>query len=150
VTLSAPTEPANLEPQPSNPLSNRVPVLEVRGLGKTFAVGNSKRTVRAVDDVTFTLERGEVLGLVGESGSGKSTIARLISRLYLPSSGTVRLSGQEVPTRLSGVRLRRFRQKVQMIFQDPFSSLNPLHTVGYIVSRPLRIRLSRQFARSPD
>jgi len=133
VTLSAPIETSD------SPVQTSSPVLEVRGLGKTFAVGNSRRTVRAVDDVTFTLERGEVLGLVGESGSGKSTIARLISRLYLPSSGTVRLSGQEVPTRLGGVRLRRFRQKVQMIFQDPFSSLNPLHTVGYIVSRPLRI-----------
>ncbi len=134
MTYSVPTERSFVSAPES-----ALPVLEVQGLGKTFGVGNSKRRVRAVDDVSFTLKRGEVLGLVGESGSGKSTIARLISRLYLPSSGTVKLSGEEVPLGLSGMRLRRFRQKVQMIFQDPFSSLNPLHTVGYIVSRPLRI-----------
>ena len=132
MTLSAPIETPDLTPQPSA-------VLEVQGLTKVFRVGQGSKTIRAVDDVSFTIARGEVLGLVGESGSGKSTIARLISRLHLPSSGIVRLSGQKIPLKLSGARLRRFRGRVQMIFQDPFSSLNPLLTVGYIVSRPLQI-----------
>jgi len=134
VTHSAQIEPSTV----SGPLSAS-PVLEVQNLTKIFSVGQGRKTIRAVDDITFSIGRGEVLGLVGESGSGKSTIARLISRLYTPSSGTVRLSGQDIPLKISSARLRRFRGRVQMIFQDPFSSLNPLLTVSYIVSRPLRI-----------
>jgi peptide/nickel transport system ATP-binding protein len=83
--------------------------------------------------------RGEVLGLVGESGSGKSTIARLVARLHTPTSGTIRLAGEALPRRLRGRALTRFRGRVQMIFQDPYASLNPLHPVAYTVGRPLAI-----------
>ncbi|PYE50566.1 ABC transporter ATP-binding protein [Deinococcus yavapaiensis] len=116
-----------------------VAALELQGLTKVFKVGRAGQAVTAVNDVTLTIRRGEVLGLVGESGSGKSTIARLIARLHEPTRGTTRLSGEDVPNRMNGARLRRFRKRVQMIFQDPFASLNPLHTIGYILSRPLKI-----------
>ncbi|GGS03970.1 ABC transporter ATP-binding protein [Deinococcus sedimenti] len=124
---------------PTDPADHDPPALELRGLTKVFPVGRSGRSVVAVNDLTLTLRRGEVLGLVGESGSGKSTVARLLSRLHEPTRGEIRLNGQPVPARLGGRALRAFRGQVQMIFQDPFSSLNPLHTVGYIVGRPLQI-----------
>lgn len=113
--------------------------LETRGLTKVFKVGRAGKSVTAVNHVDLAIGRGEVLGLVGESGSGKSTIARLIGHLYEPTSGTMRVGGEEVPRRMGGARLRRFRKHVQMIFQDPYGSLNGLHTVGYILSRPLKI-----------
>ncbi|WP_264778060.1 ABC transporter ATP-binding protein [Deinococcus aetherius] len=113
--------------------------LELEGLTKVFKVGRAGKSVTAVNNVTLMIARGEVLGLVGESGSGKSTIARLIARLHEPTSGTMRLAGQEVPRHMSGGRLRKFRKHVQMIFQDPYGSLNGLNTLGYILSRPLLI-----------
>ena len=117
--------------------------LEVRGLRKVFGA-RGRPPVVAVNDVSFSIRRGEVLGLVGESGSGKSTIARLIARLHQPTSGEVRLNGQVVPLRLGGAALRTFRHHVQIIFQDPYASLNPLHPVGYTLTRPLKIhRLAR-------
>ncbi|UBV44215.1 ABC transporter ATP-binding protein (plasmid) [Deinococcus taeanensis] len=115
------------------------PTLTLSGLTKVFRVGRSGQAVTAVNDLTLQIGRGEVLGLVGESGSGKSTVARLIARLHDPTAGTTRLGGQEVPRTLRGAPLRRFRRRVQMIFQDPFASLNGLHTVGYTLARPLRI-----------
>lgn len=116
-----------------------VPALELEHLSKVFTVGRSGTKVPAVTDVTLSIARGEVLGLVGESGSGKSTVARLITRLHDPTAGTMRMDGQEIPLTLRGAGLRKFRRNVQMIFQDPFASLNPLHTVGYIVGRPLQV-----------
>ncbi|AFZ65700.1 ABC transporter ATP-binding protein [Deinococcus peraridilitoris] len=113
--------------------------LELRGLTKVFRVGRSQQPVTAVNNLTLSIKRGEVLGLVGESGSGKSTVARLIAHLHEPTSGQLTVTGREVPRALHGAALRQFRRHVQMIFQDPFASLNPLHTVGYILSRPLRI-----------
>jgi len=114
------------------------PLLEVRGLGKTFAIRDGLKTLalQAVNDVSFDLSRGEVVALVGESGSGKSTIARLICRLLDPTSGTIHFDGTEI-----GKRRRvdlAFRSRVQMIFQDPFGSLNPVHTIGYHLERPLK------------
>ena len=94
--------------------------------------------VRAVDDVSFSLRRGETLGLVGESGSGKSSLGRAILQLRRPTSGSVLFEGVELTT-LSGQRLRRLRRKTQMIFQDPYASLNPRMTVGRILAEPIRL-----------
>lgn len=93
-------------------------------------------TFTAVDDVSLEIADGETLALVGESGSGKSTTARLIARLIDVTSGEVEVDGQDV-TKLNGTELFEFRQKVQMIFQDPYSSLNPKHTVETLVTAPL-------------
>src|SRR5205085_3869226 len=94
--------------------------------------------VHAVEDVSFTVRRGETLGLVGESGCGKSTTARLMLRLLDPTAGTIRFEGRDI-SRLSARSLRPLRREMQMIFQDPYSSLNPRKTVGQIVSEPFRI-----------
>ncbi|MHB8459015.1 MAG: ABC transporter ATP-binding protein [Candidatus Limnocylindrales bacterium] len=94
--------------------------------------------VRAVDDVTFEVRRGETLGLVGESGCGKSTTGRTVLRLYRPTAGRIEFDGQDI-TRLEGEALRRIRRRMQMIFQDPYASLNPRQTVGGIVGEPLLV-----------
>jgi peptide/nickel transport system ATP-binding protein len=119
------------------------PVLEARALTRTFSVGTSfwgaRETLRAVDDVNLTLRRGKVSALVGESGSGKSTVARLLSQLYEPTEGSILLENEDV-TRIHGRRgLRAYRAQVQIIFQDPFASLNPVKKVGHHLARPLRI-----------
>ena len=115
--------------------------LEVRNLTKRFAIGNALRRahVHAVDDVSFELRPGRITALVGESGSGKSTVARLLARLYDPSEGAVFFEGSDVShvRRRSGVL--RYRSQVQMIFQDPFGSLNPVKTIRHHIERPLRI-----------
>ncbi len=118
------------------------PLLEVENLSRRFAVRRGllrPRTVghvQAVDQVSFTLGRGETLGLVGESGSGKSTTARLVLRLLDASSGSIRFDGTDI-TSLRGAPLRRFRRRMQIVFQDPFASLDPRQTVGAIVAEPL-------------
>jgi len=94
--------------------------------------------VRAVDDITFSVKRGETLGLVGESGCGKSTTGRAILQLYKPTAGTVDFLGKSL-TQLNGGDLRRMRREMQMIFQDPYASLNPRMTVGSIIGEPLEI-----------
>jgi peptide/nickel transport system ATP-binding protein len=115
--------------------------LEVRSLTKRFAIGNALRRahIHAVDNVSFELRPGKITALVGESGSGKSTVARLLARLYDPSGGAVFFEGTDV----SRVRRRRdvlrYRSQVQMIFQDPFASLNPVKTIRHHIERPLRI-----------
>jgi ABC-type oligopeptide transport system ATPase subunit len=124
-------------------LDRAAPVLDVRGLKKHFPIrkGFLQRaagTVFAVDGVSFTVRRGETLGLVGESGCGKSTVGRTILRLIDPTDGTINVAGQDI-TRLNKRELRPFRRQMQIIFQDPFSSLDPRMSAGDIVAEPLRI-----------
>ena len=119
------------------------PLLEVRGLSKHFPVsggmfGRTAGVVRAVDDVTFDIAAGEVLGLVGESGSGKTTVARTILRLTPATSGTVRLSGVDIMA-LDASALRACRRRMQIIFQDPYASLNPRKRVRDIVGEAFLI-----------
>ena len=117
-----------------------LPVLDVRGLTKNYAVGRigRQKVVHALNSVDLTLERGQVLGLVGESGSGKTTFARTVAYLERPTAGEIRVLGRSLPHRPTQRRLREHHSRVQMIFQDPYTSLDPLHTVRYTVSRPLR------------
>jgi peptide/nickel transport system ATP-binding protein len=114
--------------------------LEVRGLTKRFALGGTDRRayVHAADDVSFELRPGTITALVGESGSGKTTVARLIARLHDPTAGSVLFEGADV-SRASRRDLMRYRSQVQMIFQDPFGSLNPVKTIRHHLERPLRI-----------
>jgi oligopeptide transport system ATP-binding protein len=112
-------------------------MLEVENLGVQFTVAGGKR-VRAVDGVSFSVTKGETLGIVGESGCGKSTTGRAILRLLPKTAGTVRFAGQDVHS-LKGAELLAFRRRVQMVFQDPYASLSPRLTVGKLVSEPLEI-----------
>jgi oligopeptide transport system ATP-binding protein len=120
------------------------PLLRVEGLKKYFPVRRGfliERTVdyvRAVDDVSFEVAAGKTLGIVGESGSGKSTTGYCVLQLLRPTSGSVRFDGQELTT-LGKADLRRMRREMQIVFQDPYSSLNPRMTVGNIVEEPLRV-----------
>lgn len=114
-------------------------LLQVEQLSKHYILGSgpfsSKREFKAVDDVSFTVRRGETLGIVGESGSGKSSIARMLLRLDTPTTGRAMFAGQDI-FKLEGVALSQFRRCVQMVFQDPFGSMNPRMTVRSIISEP--------------
>lgn len=116
-------------------------LLEIDSLYKEFKIGRFKniKIVKAVNDFNLTLKKGEIVALVGESGSGKTTVARVIARLYEPTKGKMKLYNKEIPKKMSRKNLVEFHRQVQMIFQDPFSSLNPLHSIKYILSRPLLI-----------
>lgn len=126
--------------------ADREVLLRVSGLQKHFPIrkGLLQRqtgAVRAVDGIDFEVRRGETLGVVGESGCGKSTMGRLITRLLEPTGGSVEFEGQDI-THLKTGELRPMRRDVQMIFQDPYSSLNPRHTIGTIVGAPSGSRAS--------
>jgi len=119
-------------------------LMEVRDLEKYFALtrgivlARKAGAVKAVDGVSFEVMKGETLGIVGETGCGKSTTARLMMRLLEPTAGTVRFEGNDI-THLKGRRLKAVRRELQMVFQDPYSSLNPRKTVGSIVAEPFVI-----------
>ncbi len=149
--LAWPDEPALPEAEPlSQGTPHGAPLLEVNGLTKHFAIGAGRPPVRAVEDVSFTVAAGETLGLVGESGCGKSTVGRLLLALETPTAGEVRIGGNSLGAMGRGA-LRTLRRTVQVIFQDPYSSLNPRMTVGQIIAEPLLvhgIRRGRTAARA--
>jgi oligopeptide/dipeptide ABC transporter ATP-binding protein len=142
---SAADQPATTQTRASATTGpNAKPILEVRDLRMYFPVKSSglvRRTVghvQAVDGVSFQVPTGGALGLVGESGCGKSTTGRLITRLYEPTGGSIVFDGRDI-TKISQRRLKPLRREIQLIFQDPYTSLNPRHTVGSIVGAPLAI-----------
>ncbi|CAH8706060.1 dipeptide ABC transporter ATP-binding protein [Paenibacillus thiaminolyticus] len=117
------------------------PLVQVENLKMHFPIkggplGKTVGAVKAVDGVSFHINKGETLGLVGESGCGKSTTGRMLLRLLEPSEGSIYFEGQDI-TKLSGNELRKMRRNMQMVFQDPFASLNPRHTIGKILEEPL-------------
>ena len=118
---------------------NETSTLEARNLVKDFTLrsGFKTRTLHAVKDVSFTIAAGRTLALVGESGSGKSTIARMLMKLESPTRGQILLDGHRTGTRSK--EIAAYRSQVQMVFQDPFASLNPFHTIGHHLERPIRI-----------
>ena len=117
-----------------------IPLLEARGVTRMFSVGRGifgrKRTLHAVCDVDLTIQKGEVLGLVGESDSGKSTLARMLLGLLPPIRGSIHLAGEDV----SRSSRRAMARRIQPVFQDPYSSLNPRKTVASIVALPLAVQ----------
>ncbi|MER7447012.1 ATP-binding cassette domain-containing protein [Microbacterium sp. NPDC097977] len=115
------------------------PTLEARNLVKDFTLrsGLATSVLHAVKDVSFTIEAGRTIALVGESGSGKSTIARMLMKLETPTSGRILLDGEQTASR--GRALEHYRSQVQMVFQDPFASLNPFHTILHHLERPIRL-----------
>src|SRR4029079_17549883 len=122
-------------------------LLEVKGLTKHFTLhgdifsrvaGEKAQTLKAVDGIDFHIRRGETLGLVGESGCGKSTTARLVTRLIEPTGGEVKLKGEDLLA-FSAPRMKEMRKEIQLVFQDPYSSLNPRKTIMQILSRPMEI-----------
>jgi peptide/nickel transport system ATP-binding protein len=140
-TLVPKTRPHGLATDPEAPV-----VLETKRLSKTYSARGwfgPRREVRAVEDVTLEVRRGQTLGIVGESGSGKSTVARCIVRLVDPTSGEIRIGGTEIAT-MGAAALRPLRRRVQIVFQDPYRSLNPRRTVGEaIIEGPLNYGISR-------
>ena len=122
----------------------RVPLVELEHLKIYFPIKSGVvldrhvGDIKAVDDVSLRIERGETLGLVGESGCGKSTVGRAILRLYEPTDGAIRFDGRDI-SHLGERDLRPLRRRMQMVFQDPFASLNPRHSVGRMIGEPLRV-----------
>ena len=117
-------------------------IVEARGLKMYFPVGRTlggkpKRLLKAVDDVSFSIQKGETFGLVGESGCGKTTVGRCLVRLYEPTDGRIFFDGQDI-AHLGEKPLTPYRHRMQMIFQDPYASLNPRMTVASIIAEPLR------------
>jgi peptide/nickel transport system ATP-binding protein len=146
---AVPAEPASTASASPGPAST-VPALTVSSVSKTYRVrGRDSRTVTAVNDVSFTIAPGAAVGLVGASGSGKSTLARMITGSERPTAGSITFG--EVPiSRLRSAGLRKLHHQVQMVFQDPYGALNPLHTVEYTVMRPCQnfLAMSASQARS--
>ena len=113
-------------------------LVDVKNLKKYFPTGEKGKTVKAVDDISFQIYKGETLGVVGESGCGKSTTGRLVLHLLEPTEGTVTFDGQDL-SQLKKREMRTMRKRMQIIFQDPYSSLNPRMTVEDIIGEPLDV-----------
>lgn len=113
-------------------------LVDVKNLKKYFPTGEKGKTVKAVDDISFQIYKGETLGVVGESGCGKSTTGRLVLHLLEPTEGTVTFDGQDL-SRLKKSEMRTMRKRMQIIFQDPYASLDPRKTVFQILEEPYRI-----------
>src|SRR5687767_9872996 len=125
-------------------------LVKVRGLVKHFPVEGSDDVVRAVDGLSFDVFAGETLGLVGESGCGKTTVGRTLLRLENATEGTIAFRGKDV-THVKGDTLKAYRRQIQVIFQDPYSSLNPRMTIGEIIAEPMivyKLEPSRAAARA--
>lgn len=135
------TQQVSLKEQPNQ--ASSAPVLDIRHLTKRFPIGNmlKQQQVHALTDATFTIKCGEVVALVGESGSGKSTTARLIARLIEPTRGEIYLHGTDVLKKERRSASLAYRRAIQMIFQDPYGSLNPAMTVGAHIERPIKIHM---------
>lgn len=133
LTQTPPVQPASTPEQEV--------VLEVRNLTKQFPIGNAlkQRHVHALTDASFNIQRGQVVALVGESGSGKSTTARLITRLIEPTRGEILLHGRDMLKEEPRGASLKYRRAIQMIFQDPYGSLNPARNIGFHIERPLKI-----------
>ena len=124
------------------------PIIEVEGISKYFSIRrglfqsivreDKPQYVRALEETSFTLERGQSLGIVGETGCGKTTLVKTLLRLYTPTQGRVLFEGNDI-TDIKGSALRGFRRKAQLIFQDPYESLDPRYTVGEILMEPLKV-----------
>ncbi len=139
-------DPSMGHPQPSEPGEDIL--VEVQGLSKYFSLKRSFLSfskggqVKAVDRISFSIRRGETLGLVGESGCGKSTLGRTILRLYDPTEGAIRFEGTDI-AEMSREEMRRFRTRMQIVFQDSYSSLNPRHRVHEILAEPMEIHTDK-------
>jgi peptide/nickel transport system ATP-binding protein len=136
---------ASLHPAATKLIDRTTPLLSVRDLKTHFdvatglrALSRSRSVVRAVDGLTFDVYKGETLGLVGESGCGKTTVGRTLLRLEPATEGEIRFAGEDV-TRAAGAALKAYRRKIQVIFQDPYSSLNPRMTIGEIIAEPMNV-----------
>src|SRR6266700_960782 len=132
------------EPEATTVESKTKTLLDVRDLKMYFPLTRGiviQRVVghvRAVDGISFSIERGKTLGLVGESGSGKTTIGRTIVRLYKPTAGEILFDNKDL-AKMDGESLRQMRRRIQMVFQDPYASLNPRYTIGSLISEPMYI-----------
>jgi peptide/nickel transport system ATP-binding protein len=127
---------ASASAAPAETAARRDNIVEIENLTKLYKIRGRKDDFAAVSDVSLAIPRGETVAIVGESGSGKTTTARMLLKVIEPTSGTIRFEGQDVAG-LKGAQLREFRQKVQPIFQDPYSSLNPMFTIERIIAEPL-------------
>jgi oligopeptide transport system ATP-binding protein len=154
--MNSESQSQNVTVNAQNSTSAASALVEVRGLKKYYPItsgGLARRIVgwvKAVDDISFSIRRGETLGLVGESGCGKTTTGRCVLQLERPTAGSVLFEGCDI-ARLTEAELRPLRRRMQIVFQDPYSSLNPRMTIGQIIAEPIRVhRLDRNGLRAPD
>ncbi|MCU1491845.1 MAG: oligopeptide/dipeptide transporter, ATPase subunit [Acidimicrobiaceae bacterium] len=140
-----------MSPELATPKGPGAPLLVTKGLTRHFRIGGVfGRSLHAVDDVDLVVNEREIVALVGESGSGKSTVARLLARIYKPTSGEIVFNGRSLAHLRGRKDVLAYRGDVPMVFQDPFSSLNPVHTIGYVLRRGLRLHRPELDARERE